>query len=777
MAASDSIVCPSCGKKYRVKPEMAGKRVKCGCGAAIQVPAAASAKDDGGFMLDMLDEAAARSTKADSQRAASRAQDKPAKAAAKTCPSCKATVSPGAAICIQCGTNLKTGAKVQPVLADKGDETAAPANAKWKVWAIGGGSAAALILLLVILNPFGGGGTPAPSPVTPKNVPPTGTGLATGPTNAPDPNKDRGAPTVPPLTPGTNPEPITPEPPQPPKPPLFVPPAQGPVVDWVMPASKQTFTPQASRPREIIAYVLQNIVDNQGDVANAAMAAGLLARMGDGDGYETLIQGAAYNFARKQHEGVSAVTLARDVNVLALARRIANDHEGYRESIATALAQAAVTANEDRGMSGFKRILLTQLIVGDYDGARATVARSEEVINALPSIKDLPKAAFTIESGDAWKLDLSAVVKRVEGLGEGHRLAGFLDVRKALLTSMQFRQRDEIYTFVNLSEEIHSYGGALKAACELGNLEFVENEFYRQWGSKPDPVVGLEQLPVMLLIEYRSRAGLITDALRWMERMPQGALSPIQVENVVRRVMQHRRGGDLTELRKAITHLGAARAHVWEAMIQRQYKPIDEIVKELQEKASNSRKMLPSIRDPAERQRRQNLVRDIDSELSRLPLYTACLWAEFGQKELGMDLLLAHARAAIKATLKPAQLDVIATGLVRARRYDEYSELLAKCKQSNWTGVATHGQVYDLLDAGKDQLAAEAIVRGAFTPAVFIRHSINNGKLDAAFTLLKVNSKDTPELGLRIAERMLDVVDADDVKKGKPPSFRVPQRQ
>src|SRR5436190_18637605 len=34
-----SIVCPSCGKRYAYKPELAGKRVKCKCGGVISVPA------------------------------------------------------------------------------------------------------------------------------------------------------------------------------------------------------------------------------------------------------------------------------------------------------------------------------------------------------------------------------------------------------------------------------------------------------------------------------------------------------------------------------------------------------------------------------------------------------------------------------------------------------------------------------------------------------------------------------------------------------------------
>jgi hypothetical protein len=41
--ASDVIVCAGCERKFAWKPQLAGKRVKCKCGQAISVPAAASA--------------------------------------------------------------------------------------------------------------------------------------------------------------------------------------------------------------------------------------------------------------------------------------------------------------------------------------------------------------------------------------------------------------------------------------------------------------------------------------------------------------------------------------------------------------------------------------------------------------------------------------------------------------------------------------------------------------------------------------------------------------
>src|SRR5688572_5878478 len=40
MAADDpKFTCTACGKEYRWKPELAGRKAKCGCGAALVVPA------------------------------------------------------------------------------------------------------------------------------------------------------------------------------------------------------------------------------------------------------------------------------------------------------------------------------------------------------------------------------------------------------------------------------------------------------------------------------------------------------------------------------------------------------------------------------------------------------------------------------------------------------------------------------------------------------------------------------------------------------------------
>ncbi|HSI33500.1 MAG: hypothetical protein ACAI43_23190 [Phycisphaerae bacterium] len=176
-------VCSGCGKGYAWKPELAGKRVKCKCGAAISVPAVmpggaggngsavkaegkvagpaakASANNGakpqaakavgvspsssnggklkqsdvvkiprakpqaeaGGMGLGGEDEGAppgfedlfalAGGTPVEDEAVTPPPLASVAPGAA--CPSCKASVSPGAVICVNCGHNLKTGKKLK----------------------------------------------------------------------------------------------------------------------------------------------------------------------------------------------------------------------------------------------------------------------------------------------------------------------------------------------------------------------------------------------------------------------------------------------------------------------------------------------------------------------------------------------------------------------------------------------------------------------------------------------------------------------------------------
>src|SRR5882724_1756324 len=84
-----TFACESCGKSYRWRPDFAGKKLKCGCGNVMQPTSPPTVAD---VPEAPLQEAPRR---------------------ANACPECSSPITPGAALCVNCGFNLQTGAKVQ----------------------------------------------------------------------------------------------------------------------------------------------------------------------------------------------------------------------------------------------------------------------------------------------------------------------------------------------------------------------------------------------------------------------------------------------------------------------------------------------------------------------------------------------------------------------------------------------------------------------------------------------------------------------------------------
>jgi hypothetical protein len=92
--------CDGCGKSYRWKAELAGKRVKCKCGHTMTVPqppVEVESDDPFGDALSAMAEAehtgATVAAEADLPR----------------CPSCASQMAHGSVVCTQCGYNAKTG--------------------------------------------------------------------------------------------------------------------------------------------------------------------------------------------------------------------------------------------------------------------------------------------------------------------------------------------------------------------------------------------------------------------------------------------------------------------------------------------------------------------------------------------------------------------------------------------------------------------------------------------------------------------------------------------
>jgi hypothetical protein len=130
--------CDSCGKTYAWKPQLAGKRVKCKCGSPMTVPASDPAADAGAGLDDLAalahggesyDDAPPPPPPPVGSRGGRPAKAGGAAVAGATCPSCGVAVDPNAVLCVNCGTNLKTGKKLKTtsVAAAPGGAAAAPA--------------------------------------------------------------------------------------------------------------------------------------------------------------------------------------------------------------------------------------------------------------------------------------------------------------------------------------------------------------------------------------------------------------------------------------------------------------------------------------------------------------------------------------------------------------------------------------------------------------------------------------------------------------------------
>ena len=114
MAGGATFSCNSCGKQYPWKPELAGKKAKCKCGAVLNIPAQPQAA-----------RAAARAPVA---VAAAPVEE----AGGYRCPACKNDLTPGTAICVNCGFDLRSGQYVSTQVDTADDEAEAAPTPKKK---------------------------------------------------------------------------------------------------------------------------------------------------------------------------------------------------------------------------------------------------------------------------------------------------------------------------------------------------------------------------------------------------------------------------------------------------------------------------------------------------------------------------------------------------------------------------------------------------------------------------------------------------------------------
>ena len=115
--------CPTCGKSYRWKPEMAGRSAKCGCGGKLVVPAERPAPPSNGAAAATASKVAPPAP-APAPQAAAQARPsllsprpvKPAAPAGPACPWCSKPLAEGAVLCVNCGYNLKTKQRLAVVV-------------------------------------------------------------------------------------------------------------------------------------------------------------------------------------------------------------------------------------------------------------------------------------------------------------------------------------------------------------------------------------------------------------------------------------------------------------------------------------------------------------------------------------------------------------------------------------------------------------------------------------------------------------------------------------
>ena len=173
MSSSSSgprIHCDSCGKKYRWNEKVAGRKVKCQCGAVMHVPAEAPTGDGADVMVKsrgverpaMPSEKAANPVPPEDQyeldlgdpapkapaappapsnqpseaggpahaahaAAPQESASSSAGAAQTACPSCGQQVRAGAVLCVGCGYNIKQGAKLDTTVGKAVQQGAGPA--------------------------------------------------------------------------------------------------------------------------------------------------------------------------------------------------------------------------------------------------------------------------------------------------------------------------------------------------------------------------------------------------------------------------------------------------------------------------------------------------------------------------------------------------------------------------------------------------------------------------------------------------------------------------
>ncbi len=107
------VTCPGCGKRYRWRDDLAGRKVKCACGQVMTMPEVVPVDEEAGDAMIAME------SKTDATGGASDA-----------CPVCSAPMAAGAVLCTACGFNTQTGSRMgtQVTAEGTGDDDQPPAR-------------------------------------------------------------------------------------------------------------------------------------------------------------------------------------------------------------------------------------------------------------------------------------------------------------------------------------------------------------------------------------------------------------------------------------------------------------------------------------------------------------------------------------------------------------------------------------------------------------------------------------------------------------------------
>ncbi len=140
------VSCPQCGRRYRWKPELAGRKLLCACGLKMRLPA-----EPGGAPVAVAGTETPRAAATEPDPLGTYALDLaaalPVMAAAPAtpapagpqCPSCGRTLRAGASICIPCGIRIPSGRPI--ITAEQSNLNEAYARVEkalwWVSWIVG----------------------------------------------------------------------------------------------------------------------------------------------------------------------------------------------------------------------------------------------------------------------------------------------------------------------------------------------------------------------------------------------------------------------------------------------------------------------------------------------------------------------------------------------------------------------------------------------------------------------------------------------------------------